>query len=761
VNDTFHEEEKLGKVYDSRLMRRLLQYTKPHRLLILLSILIVLLITASELAGPYLIKIAIDDHINALDEPMVAFEPDQAPTYGTPFEGKVLIREKMLKEGPPFWKSWFGDDPAAPSMGNQKNLYQILEYDQHSYLIHGAIDPKQVQFNVYPANEEPAGSNRRSGPRLSENNALPFSDPLVRSAGWTLITDTNEAYAARLLTKEELALFRDQDVSALMWLGGIYLVLVTAAFVLGYVQTYSLHYVAQKIIHRMRKQIFSHLQGLSFSFFDRNPVGRLVTRVTNDTETLNEMYSNVLVNLFKDLFILVGIMIIMLQLNVQLALLAFTTLPLIIVTTILYKRMARDAFREVRTMLARINASMNENITGMRIVHIFKREKQQFDQFEKINKRHYDVGIRELQLASLFRPAMDFIYAIGLALLIWYGGAHVVQGAIEFGVLYAFIDYINRFFKPINDMTEKYTIMQQAMTSSERIFLLLDEKDSLPDPTHPRALQNIRGEIEFKDVSFAYNEGEWVLRDINFKVNPGETVAFVGATGAGKSSIISLLTRFYDIQKGSITVDGTDVRDVRKSDLRQHIGVVLQDVFLFAGDIESNIRLNNESISDRKIREVADYVNASSFIRKLSNGYKEAVMERGSTLSAGQRQLLAFARTLAFNPSILVLDEATANIDTETELLIQDAMKKVSYNRTTLIIAHRLSTIQHADKIIVLHKGSIREMGKHQELLKQGGLYHKLYELQYKDQLQTDSSIESLARAESHMDNHKSTGTSG
>lgn len=733
MSEQFHEEDKLGKVYDTRLLGRLLQYTKPHRFLLILCLAVIMLITASELAGPYLIKVAIDDHINALETPMVAFDEDQAPMPGTFFDGYILVRETIIESGPPFWDRWFGDIPTREISPSQlpAERYQILDLHDQSYLIQGAIDPREDEYGVFKKEEM---ANRVVG---WEQNRTSNIDPFISNADRFLVTKNNEVFPARQLTDEELSLFRQQDVTALIWLGGVYLILVLIAFFLGYAQIYTLHYVAQKIIRFMRRQVFSHLQTLSFSFFDRNPVGRLVTRVTNDTETLNEMYSNVIVNLFKDLFILIGIMVIMIQLNVQLAILSFTTLPFIIGATVLYRRYARDAFREVRTKLARINASMNENITGMRIVHIFKREKQQFDDFNLINQGHYNAGIRELHLVSLFRPVMDFVYAMGLTLLIWFGGSNVVEGALEFGVLYAFIDYMNRFFKPINDMTEKYTIMQQAMTSSERIFQLLDEKDTLPEPNLPKPLENLKGEIHFNNVSFAYNENEWVLKDINFSVKPGETIAFVGATGAGKSSIISLLTRFYDIQKGSITIDGVDIRDVKKEHLRKQIGVVLQDVFLFAGDIESNIRLNNHAISDKKIREVADYVNASSFINKLPNGFKEGVMERGSTLSAGQRQLLAFARTLAFDPSVLVLDEATANIDTETELLIQDAMRKVTQNRTTLIIAHRLSTIQHADKIIVLHKGSIREMGTHQELLKLGGLYYNLYELQYKDQFQS------------------------
>lgn len=728
MSDNFHEEEQLGKVYDSRLMSRLLSYTRPHRFLILTSLIVIMLITAFELAGPYLIKVAIDDHMNALELPMKATTADEANQLGVDgmeYESHVFVRQSITDTQHAAWKQWLGiaSPPPTEAWLNEAEDYQIVMIEEVGYLIQGTLPEDAKNYSYFSATDY-----------IGDQPIAPPSSLVAEREGFLKLTD-GTVYWADPLTREELQLFREGDVSALTTLGLVYLVLVLLAFFLGYAQTYSLHYVAQNIIRKLRNEVFSHLQKLSFSFFDRNPVGRLVTRVTNDTETLNEMYSNVLVNLFKDLFILIGIMLIMLQLDTNLALLAFTTLPLIIGTTVIYKRFARDAFRMVRTRLARINASMNENITGMRIVHIFKREKQQFEEFNSINKGHYDAGIRELQLNALFRPAMDFIYAMGLTLLLWYGSGGVLSGAVQFGVLYAFIDYMNRFFKPINDMTEKFTIMQQAMTSSERIFQLLDEQDTLKEPEQPKSFDRIKGSIEFKDVSFAYNENEWVLRDISFEVKPGETVAFVGATGAGKSSIISLLTRFYDIQKGKITIDGIDIRDVQKADLRKHIGVVLQDVFLFAGDIESNIRLNQKEIPQERIQEVADYVNATAFINKLPQGFKEEVKERGATLSAGERQLLAFARTLAFDPSILVLDEATANIDTETELLIQDALKKVSKNRTTLIIAHRLSTIQHADKIVVLHKGRIREMGTHQELLQKEGLYYHLYELQYKDQL--------------------------
>ena len=686
----YHEEEALGKAYDSRLLKRLLSYAKPFKWHIVISIFLLMAITVMELAQPYLIKVAIDEHINGIHEPMVAYKESSATSEGVLFNNQIFIRQNKLT--------------SEEIKGN--SIYQILEKNNQFYLIEGSI-PKNENFNV----------------QYNTNDSI-------------FVMYDNQKFTGITLTDEELQLFRKEDISSLITIGLFFFGLLLAGFILNYIQIYLLQYTGQKIIFSIRQEVFSHVQSLPLSFFDKNPVGRLLTRVTNDSEALNDMYTNVLINLFKDIFILIGIVVVMLNLNVQLALISFVSLPLIIGTSLIYKKLARDAFRIVRTKLARINATLNENISGMRIVHIFKREKQQFSQFDEINRSHYDSSMKELKTAAIFRPSMDLIYSISLALLIWFGGRGVISGLFEFGVLYAFIDYTRRFFQPINDLTEKYTIMQSAMASSERIFQLLDQKDTIPNPAQPVAVESVIGKIEFDHVWFAYQNEEWILKDISFTIEPGEMVAFVGATGAGKSSIISLLGRFYDIQKGTIRIDGVDIKTMDKYQLRKNIGIVLQDVFLFAGDIKSNIRLNNMKINDEEIQQVARYVNADHFIEKLPDQYNEEVKERGSTLSQGQKQLLAFARTLAFDPSILILDEATANIDTETELLIQDALTKLTQGRTTIIVAHRLSTIQHADKIIVLHKGQIREIGTHQQLLSNGGLYYKLYQLQYKDNFQ-------------------------
>jgi ABC-type multidrug transport system fused ATPase/permease subunit len=445
------------------------------------------------------------------------------------------------------------------------------------------------------------------------------------------------------------------------------------------------------------------------------------------------MYTSVLISLISDIFIIVGVLVAMFLLNVKLGLVTLIALPLVFGAAMIFKKYDRDAYRDVRTRIAKINSSLAENISGMKTDQIFAKEDKKFREFEKINKSYREASVRQITVFAVFRPTIDFFYAITLSAIIWFGGVSVIQEIIPFGLLYAFINYLGELFQPIYDITEKYDILQSAMASSERIFALLDNNDKIKKSEKPLFLDKVKGEIEFKNVWFAYNENEWVLRDVSFKIKSGEKIAFVGATGAGKTSIISLISRFYDIQKGEILIDGVNIKDLDMDNLRHNIATVLQDVFLFTGDIKNNIRLNENSISDEKVIEAARYVNADKFIEKLPDKYDSYVNERGSTFSQGERQLIAFARAIAFNPPILVLDEATSNIDTETESLIQDALEKITKDRTTIIVAHRLSTIKKADKIVVLHKGKIREMGKHDELLEKQGLYYNLYQLQYKE----------------------------
>ncbi len=524
---------------------------------------------------------------------------------------------------------------------------------------------------------------------------------------------------------------KKDDVASLNNIGVIFLLLIAGSFVFNLLQTYVLSYAGQSIIYNIRQLLFSHLQKMPLSFFDKNPVGRLVTRVTNDTETLNDMYTNVLVTLLRDFAVLIGTIIFMFRMKASLTFVALAVMPVVILLTIFFRVRIRKVYRNVRVALAKINSAISENISGMRIIQMFSREKENYDRFNDTGKEYYKAAMNEVVTFGLFRPIIEMLASFAMALLIWFGGMDVIKGAIEFGVLYAFVNYIGMMFQPINDLAEKYNILQSSMAASERIFLIMDTPEEEDGGKRPMDANTQSGGIEFRNVWFAYNEEDWVLKDVSFKVPPGQTVAIVGATGAGKTSIISLLSRLYEIQKGEILIDGVNIKDMSKDDLRRSIGVVLQDVFLFSGKLKDNIRLNEKNISDEKIREVAEYVNADGFISKLPSGYDEEVMERGSTFSAGQRQLLAFARALAFDPAVLVLDEATSNIDTETELLIQDALAKLTRNRTNIVIAHRLSTIQHADNIIVLHKGRVRESGNHQELLARKGMYYSLYLLQY------------------------------
>ncbi|MCU0643182.1 MAG: ABC transporter ATP-binding protein/permease [bacterium] len=592
--NNYHEEEVLGKAYDSRLLKRLLTYLRPYWLYVVLGVFILLIATALDLVGPFLIKIAIDRNI--------------VPKIST-------------------------------------GLFHIV-------LIYFGVQIVQFGFKI--------------------------------------------------------------------------------------AQTYLMQWIGQKVVFDIRIEIFRHLQRLSLAFFDRNPVGRLVTRVTTDVEALSEWFSAGVVSVFGDVFLLIGIIVVMISVNWKLALITFSVIPILAYIVFFIRKKIREAYRDIRVRIARINAYLQENLSGMMVVQIFNREKKNFNKFDELNASHLEAHLRSIFYYSIFWPSVDLIESIALALIIWFGAMFKYEGVVTFGTLVLFIEYSKRFFRPISDLTDKYNILQSAMASSERIFLLLDNKPDIVNPAAPQTLREFSGEIEFRNVWFAYKNNhdgtpDYVLKDVSFHLKTGEKIAIVGATGAGKSSIISLLCRFYDVTQGEILLDGINIKNLKIEDLRRYIGLVLQDVFLFAGTVEENIRLGNKDISLDMVTQAARDVNAHPFISRLPNTYQEPMMERGASLSTGQKQLLAFARALAFKPDILILDEATSSVDTESEILIQQALEKLMTNRTSICIAHRLSTIQNCDRIIVMHKGKIREEGTHQQLLKLKGIYFKLYQLQFKD----------------------------
>lgn len=601
---TFHEEETIGKVYDHRLARKLLRYLRPYRWLVVLSVCLLIIVSAFRLVGPILTEIAIDEHIQQGDLP-------------------GLTRIALL-----------------------------------------------------------------------------------------------------------------------------FLAVLVFQFVVSFAQTYLTNWTGQKIMFDLRMEIFSHIQKLHLRYFDRNPVGRIITRLTTDVDTLNELFTSGVVSIFGDLVSLFGIVVIMLWMDWKLALVCFSVIPFLFAATLIFKRKVRGSYRRVRLAIARINAFLQENIVGMSVVQIFVQEDRKFKEFDGRNREHLEANLASILYYAIYYPVVDLIGAVSIALIIWYGGLNVLEGTMTLGVLVAFIQYTERFYKPISDLSEKFNILQAAMAGSERIFSLLETTPEIEDVPHPVRPDRIEGGIEFHNVTFAYEQGNPVLKNINLAVRPGEKIAIVGATGSGKSTLINLLCRFYEIEQGALLVDGVDIRHLSTDQLRRSIAVVLQDTFLFSGTVGENIRLWDRPISDQAMTEAAGRVHAAPFIGRLSQGYSTRVSERGSSLSAGERQLLAFARALAHDPQILVLDEATSSVDTETELLIQDALEQLMEDRTAIIIAHRLSTIQHCDRIVVLHKGEIRELGSHQELLKKRGIYYKLYQLQYKDQLQAKVSSPAGIRRE-------------
>ena len=534
-----------------------------------------------------------------------------------------------------------------------------------------------------------------------------------------------------ILTGKAIDLFSvSADFSEIALLSVQYIIVLVLGFLFNFLNTWILQLTGQTIIYNIRQEVFEHIHKLSMRFFDITPVGKIVTRVTNDVEALNEMYTQILVRLIKNIAKIIGLMVVMFLLNAKLAALTLCLMPLIVVLTIVFKSISKTTYRIVRTKLTALNTYLSEHLSGMKVIQIFAKEKEKDMEFKERARDMFHASYREMLVFAIFRPLMYILSIVALCIILGVGSNIVLEGVITAGTLYIFSDYIRSFFDPIQELAEQFSTLQSAMASAEKIFTILDEEPLVKNPENPVELGKVKGRIEFENVWFAYQGEDWILKDVSFTIEPGQRVAFVGATGAGKSSILNLIGRYYDIQKGRITIDGVDIKEMSTDELRNAIGQVQQDVFMFTGDIKSNIRLKNETITEEEIKEAARYVNADGFIEQLEQGYEEPVTERGATLSAGQRQLISFARTLAYDPAILVMDEATANIDTETESLIQEALEKLMQNRTTIMVAHRLSTIQHADKIMVMHKGRIRETGTHQELLSQDGIYKKLYELQ-------------------------------
>lgn len=653
--------------------RRMLSYARPYTFQLILTFLMIVALTGLALVSPYLIKVAIDEHIQVENIKMYEYPAANEHTLS------IKYTKDNMKDGIDYFIRETDLSKEEKAQYEDKGAYHLKEEDGRAFLYKSGDETKSPVYEV----------------------------PMA-----------------------EYKAYRDKDFKAINKLSLYFLITIILTFVLDYLQTMSITIASQKMIYSMRTEVYDHIISRSLSFFDRNAIGRLTTRLTNDIEAISEMYSDVMITLFKDIFMLAGIMIFMLSMDLKLSLLSFITLPFIFAISIFFRGKIRKILALSRKKLSLINSKLSENISGMRLIHIFGKENKINREFDEANADYRNTMLRRVKIFSIYRPSIDIIRNVAIASLIYFGAKEVLNETMYFGMLYLFIDYLKKFFMPIMDLTEKYNITQSAMVSAERVFAILDDDSEIKNPENPVPFDDIQGEIEFRNVSFSYIEGEPVLKNISFKIKKGESVALVGPTGSGKTSIISLLTRFYEIDEGEILIDGININDVRKEDLRKNIGVVLQDVFLFSGTIRDNIKLNKD-ISDEEIIKISKYVNADSFIQKLPGKYDEPVMERASTLSSGQRQLLSFARTLVYEPKILVLDEATANIDTETELLIQDAVKKLIKGRTSIAIAHRLSTIQHVDKILVIKNGTIREEGTHQELLDKKGLYYDLYRLQY------------------------------
>ena len=706
------QDEIKNRIFDRRLYGRLLHYLKPYIAGVIGSFLIVMVVSLAELVQPLIQRRAIDDYIVS-DKNIAVFQDE---TTANSFLNKYsyLNLNRLTYEG-----RYFVILNSADL--NKINQQDILEFknkgiigEEKVFLIVDKPENIQILNKYLPEDQNPEGGKEGF-------------------KGWFRVGDGQIAISREQLNKvpkSERFQLRNEAANKLIWLALAFLIISIIRFIAGYFQVIITTIFSQKAMNDLRHDAFAHLQKMPVKFFDVNPVGRLVTRVTNDIRAIDEMLSSGVITIIQDIIMIIAIVVLMLLLDWKLALVSFAILPGVVWVIVIFRKKTRPVYREVRKHLAAVNATLDEHISGQKIIKLFNQYKRKREEFARINQEYYNASMKQMKLFAFFRPIIHVSSQIAVALLIWYGGGQILRNAITIGLLMAFTQYISKLFQPIDDFSEKFNVLQGALAGAERIFDLM-ELDPEDYREHLKTGIRLQGAIEFKNVWLAYNPDEWVLKDVSFKIEPGEKIALVGHTGSGKTSIVNLILGMYPYQKGQILLDGKPLESYAVEDIRKNVGIVQQDVFIFSGNIRDNIALNNKQLSKEQIIQVAKYVNADKFISKLPLGYDEPVMERGATLSTGQRQLIAFARVLAYDPAIFILDEATSNIDTETELLIQDALQKIMHNRTSIVIAHRLSTIQNSDRIIVLHKGVIVEEGSHFELLEKKGLYYDLYRLQY------------------------------
>ncbi len=693
----YMEEGKLGKPYNFRLLKRLGGYAIPYKRTIVTALFISIFLTFADLALPYLTKIAIDRYILSC-----WYRVETGHLKDSELKNLLNSQGHLLQ------KSMDG----SFSFISHLHVKEMDPADRHTYKTQGILTSDRF-YKCGPDLQIDAGIDVMIGTtvKMVDGSTLVPFEVLNR------------------LSKADILKIRAADLNGVTLVAAIALMMLALSFALSYAEYYLLEFTGQNVTQDIRLKLFHKIQSHAMVFFDRNPVGRIVTRVTYDIENLNEMFKSVIVTFFKDFFVLTGILAVLLYLNWRLALLCFTLMPFIFGLTLLLSSMAREAFRELRTAVAKINAFLQERITGMSTIQLFCREQSQKEAFSHINHENYLAGMKQVRVFAIFMPVMELFSSFAVALLIWRGGINVIGEQLTLGTLVAFISYIQMFFKPIRDISEKYNIMQSAMASTERIFEYMDHREQIAEPECPRVPEKPEGHLGFKNVSFAYEQGQPVLRDVSFEVKPGETIAVVGVTGAGKTTLVNLVERFYDPEKGMVSLDGINLKKWPTSELRKNISICMQDVFIFAGNIADNISMGREEITAEAVELAAARANALPFIKRLENGFMQEIGEGGATLSTGERQLLSFARALVSDPPVLILDEATSSVDPEAERLIQDAMSRMAAKRTTLIVAHRLSTIRGADRILVMHNGRIYEEGTHEELLSLGGIYYKLNKL--------------------------------